>query len=116
MRRRGTRQNIRMKTRKGNERNENRGGTGRETLFLSSEGLASFGGGLSSSGASVVIWSENVGTGFSRVACMEFFDEFVGVREIRSGGPLEFFVGTFVTDPLYIIEQFACCPTAKVVL
>ena len=30
---------------------------------------------------------------------MELLNAFVGMREVRSGGPLIFFVGTFVTHP-----------------
>lgn len=76
-------------TRRENERDQNGGKSTRETLLLSSKGPASFGGALSSSGASLVIWSEDVGIGFSGVAFVNFFNEFVGVREIGSGGPLE---------------------------
>ena len=64
----------------------------------------SFGSGLSSSGMSVVIWSKDVRTRFSGVAFVEVFNELVGVSEIGSGGPLKFFVGAFVTDPLHVVE------------
>ena len=88
---------------KGNETKDHEE-QGNETLLLSSEGLASFGGRLSSSGASVMIWSEDVGTGFSGVTFVEVFNELVGVSEIGRGGPLEFFVGAFVTEPLYVVK------------
>ena len=51
-----------------------------------------------------MIWSEDVGTGFSGVAFVEVFNEFVSMREVGCGGPLEFFVSAFVTDPLYIVK------------
>ena len=63
---------------------------------------------MTSSGASFVIRSEDVGTGFGGVVLVEFFNEFVGTHEIGSGGPLEFFVGALVTHPLDVIEQFEC--------
>ena len=85
-------------------RNTERGETRREESFLRSEGFMSLGSTLTLSSASFVIRSEDVGTRFGGVALVEFFNEFVSMCEIGSGSPLEFFVGAFVTDPLYIVE------------
>ena len=35
---------------------------------------------------------------------MEFFNEFIGMGEVHSGGPLIFLVGALITHPLDIVE------------
>ena len=70
---------------------------------------------MSSSGAGLVIRSEDVGAGFCGVTLVEFFNEFVGVCEVCGGGPLEFLVGSFVTHPLDVVKQFTRSPATEVV-
>ena len=59
---------------------------------------------MTSSDAIVMIGGEMVGTGFGGISLMELFNEFVGVREIGSGGPLKLFVGSFVAHPSDVVE------------
>jgi len=63
-----------------------------------------------------VVWSKMIGTRFFRITLMELFNDFFGVSEICSGEPLIFFVGTFISHPADIIEQFAAGPESEVIL
>ena len=68
-----------------------------------------------SSNASVMVRSKYIGAGFVRIVCMIFFNEFFGMHEVESGGPLIFFIGTLVAHPSYIIEEFTQGPALEVV-
>ena len=63
-----------------------------------------------------VVWSKMIRTGFCRIMLMELFNDFFSVSEIGSGEPLIFFVSTFISHPVDIIEQFAAGPESEVIL
>ena len=54
-------------------------------------------------------------TGFSGIMLMELFKELFCVGEVGGSSPLIFFVSTFITHPVYIVEQLASRPALEVV-
>ena len=54
-------------------------------------------------------------TGFSGITLMELIKELFCVGEVGGSSPLIFFVGTFITHPVYVVEQLASRPASEVV-
>ena len=70
---------------------------------------------LVSGSASGMVGSEMIRTGFSGITLMELFKELFCVGEVGGSSPLIFFVSTFITHPVYVVEQLASGPASEVV-
>ena len=54
-------------------------------------------------------------TGFSGISLMELFKELFCMGEVGGSSPLIFFISTFITHPVYVVEQLASRPASEVV-
>ena len=62
-----------------------------------------------------MVGSEMIRTGFSGISLMELFKELFCVGEVGGSSPLIFFVSTFITHPVYVVEQLASGPASEVI-
>ena len=62
-----------------------------------------------------MVGSEMIRTGFSGIMLMELFKELFCVGEVGGSSPLIFFISTFITHPVYVVEQLTSRPASEVV-